>query len=77
MLSERTFLGHLPNVYDTLTLRINIDVLPLFCSSSMSLRPTLGRIMEIQECIVFVIGVYSGASKHALHANVSIYKNSE
>lgn len=29
----------------------------------MSLWPILGRIKEIPECSVFVIGVYSGASK--------------
>lgn len=65
LIAELTSLGHLVNVTDTLTLRINIDGLPLFRSSSMSLWPILGMIKEIPECSVFVIGVYSGASKPA------------
>ncbi|CAM4734218.1 unnamed protein product [Leuciscus chuanchicus] len=50
LIAELTSLGHLANVTDTLALRINIDGLPLFRSSSMSLWPIL---------------VYSGASKPA------------
>lgn len=65
LIAELTSLGHLANVTDTLTLRINIDGLPLFRSSSLSLWPILGMIKEIPECSVFVIGVYSGVSKPA------------
>lgn len=65
LVAELTSLGHLANVTDTLTLRINIDGLPLFRSSSVSLWPILGKIKEIPGCSVFVIGMYSGTSKPA------------
>lgn len=64
VVAELKTLGHVPDV-TTLTLRINIDGLPLFRSSNMSLWPILGSIKEIPECNVFVIGVYSGRSKPA------------
>ncbi len=48
---------------DTLTLRINIDGLPLFRSTTLSLWPILARIKEIPNSNVFMIGLYSGVTK--------------
>lgn len=47
---------------ESLTLHINIDGLPLFGSSSVSLWPILGMIKEVPHR-PFVIGVYCGSSK--------------
>lgn len=46
-----------------LTIRINIDGLPLFRSNNVSLWPILGKIKEIPNSDVFVIGLYSGNTK--------------
>ena len=54
LIAELTSLEHLANVTDALTLRININGLPLFRSSIMSLWPILGRIKDIPECNVFI-----------------------
>ena len=51
-----------PDVH-TLTLDLNIDGLPLFKSSSVSLWPILGRVRELPEREIFTIAVYSGDSK--------------
>ncbi len=48
---------------DTLTLRIHMDGLPLFRSTTLSLWPILARIKEIPNSNVFMIGLYSGVTK--------------
>lgn len=48
-----------------LSLQINVDGLPLFKSSSVSLWPILGRIKEFSSCDPFVIGIFAGSSKPA------------
>lgn len=53
----------LKELTDTITLRINVDGLPLFRSNNVSLWPILGRIKEIPNSDVFVIGLYSGMTK--------------
>ncbi|XP_070404835.1 uncharacterized protein [Nothobranchius furzeri] len=50
---------------DTLTLRVNIDGLPLFRSSKMELWPILAIVKEIPKCGVIIIGLYAGSSKPA------------
>lgn len=47
----------------TVTLRINIDGIPLSKSSKSCLWPILGMVKQIPEVGVFIIGVYSGNSK--------------
>ncbi|XP_047122453.1 uncharacterized protein LOC124805950 [Hydra vulgaris] len=46
-----------------LRLNINIDGLPVFCSSNVQLWPILGSIIEISLSDVFIIGLYSGTTK--------------
>lgn len=53
----------LRHLTDTITLRVNFDGLPLFRSTNVSLWPILGRIKEIPNSNVFVIGLYSGVAK--------------
>ncbi len=48
---------------DTLTLRINIDGLPLFRSTTLCLWSILARIKKIPNSNVFMIGLYSGVTK--------------
>lgn len=48
---------------DTLTLRVNIDGLPLFKSSKMELWPILAMIKEFPKSGVFIIGLYAGVAK--------------
>lgn len=48
----------LRDLTDSLTLRINIDGLPLFRSTTLSLWPILARIKEIPNSNVFMIGLY-------------------
>ncbi|XP_051967505.1 uncharacterized protein LOC127632781 isoform X1 [Xyrauchen texanus] len=62
----------LRDLTDTLTLRVNIDGLPLFRSNNVSLWPILSRIKEIPNSNVFVIGLYSGVIKPS---NVQEYLN--
>jgi len=50
------------NTLHTLTLHVNIDGIPLFNSSSVSLWPILGKVSELN-CDPFVIALYSGANK--------------
>lgn len=50
---------------DTLTLKVNIDGLPLFRSTNVSLWPILGRIKESPNSNVFMIDLYSGVTKPA------------
>jgi len=62
----------LRDLTNTLTLRVKIDGLPLFRSNNVSLWPILGRIKEIPNSNVFVIGLYSGVTKPS---NVQEYLN--
>ncbi|CAI5682040.1 unnamed protein product [Oreochromis niloticus] len=62
----------LKKLTNNLTLRINVDGLPLFRSNNVSLWPILGGIKEIPNCDVFVIGLYSGTTKPS---NVQEYLN--
>lgn len=39
---------------DTLTIRVNVDGLPLFRSSNMQLWPILGEIVELPKVVVYV-----------------------
>lgn len=48
---------------DTLTVRVNVDGLPLSRSSNMQLWPILGKIVELPKARVFIIGVYAGPCK--------------
>ncbi len=48
-----------------LSLNINVDGLPLFRSSNVQLWPILGNIATLSKADVFIIGLYSGASKPA------------
>lgn len=48
---------------DTLTVRVNVDGLPLSRSSNMQLWPILGQIVELPKANVFIIGVYAGPCK--------------
>lgn len=48
---------------DTLTVRVNVDGLPLCRSSNMQLWPILGQIVELPKANVFIIGVYAGPCK--------------
>ncbi len=48
---------------DTLTVRVNVDGLPLSKSSNMQLWPILGQIVELPKANVFIIGVYAGPCK--------------
>ncbi|XP_034546374.1 uncharacterized protein LOC117817727 [Notolabrus celidotus] len=48
---------------ESLTLRVNIDGLPLFRSSKMELWPILAKVKEIPGCNVIIIGLYAGPTK--------------
>lgn len=48
---------------DTLTIRVNVDGLPLSRSSNMQLWPILGQIVELPQAKVFIISVYAGPCK--------------
>lgn len=48
---------------DTLTLRLNVDGIPLFRSSNAQLWPILGKIKELPGSNVFMISLYAGPSK--------------
>lgn len=48
---------------DTLTLRVNIDGLPLFRSSKMELWPILAKVKELAGSDVVIIGLYAGSTK--------------
>lgn len=48
---------------DTLTLRVNIDGLPLFRSSEMELWPIVATTKEFPKCGVIIIGLYAGSAK--------------
>ncbi|XP_016521655.1 uncharacterized protein LOC107834578 [Poecilia formosa] len=48
---------------DTLTLRVNIDGLPLFKSSKMELWPILAMIKEFPKSGVVIVGLYAGVTK--------------
>ncbi|KAJ8018071.1 hypothetical protein HOLleu_44145 [Holothuria leucospilota] len=59
----KKYFGDLPSSTSILHLHVNIDGLPLFRSSNLSLWPILGLIKEFPVCDPFVIGIYSGMTK--------------
>lgn len=58
-------ISHVLNNYNEVIFDINIDGLPLFKSSKLSLWPILGKIVNIKNIKVFLIGTYLGDKKPA------------
>lgn len=51
------------NEFDEVIVDINVDGLPLFKSSNLSLWPILGKVVNICNIKVFLIGAYLGSKK--------------
>ncbi|XP_073819948.1 uncharacterized protein [Musca autumnalis] len=56
-------LGNILENTDSIVLDVGIDGLPLFKSSSVSLWPILGKIVNLNVPSIFLIGVYCGVKK--------------
>lgn len=63
VLSELKMINQHELKTDTLTIRVNVDGLPLFKSSNMQLWPILGKIVELPQANVFMMGIYAGPCK--------------
>ncbi len=63
ILSELKMTNESELTTDTLTVRVNVDGLPISRSSNMQLWPILGKIVDMPNPNVFIIGVYAGPCK--------------